>query len=83
MQALAPGANTFFYSFSDLNPNDEDNEGFLAYLTYVNGEPNPPLVQSLSYGEQEYSVFVPGDPSAINYGNRCGLHYCIFLLPMT
>ena len=26
-QALAPGAETFYYSFSDLNPYDSSNEG--------------------------------------------------------
>ena len=70
-QALAPNADTFFYSFSDLNPYDSNNEGFLAYLTYVSNQANPPLVHSLSYGDQESAVFNASNPGSVDYGNRC------------
>ena len=65
-QALAPGADTFFYSFSDLNPDEPSNEGFLAYLAYVSAEKNPPLVHSLSYGDVEATVF----DADSDYGQR-------------
>jgi tripeptidyl-peptidase-1 len=71
LQALAPNASTFFYSFSDLNPYDTNNEGFLAYLTYVSNQAYPPLVHSLSYGDQESTVFNTSNPGSVDYGQRC------------
>jgi tripeptidyl-peptidase-1 len=71
LQALAPNASTFFYSFSDLNPYDPINEGFLAYLTYVGGQPFPPLVHSLSYGDDLANIFNASNPGSSNYGERC------------
>jgi hypothetical protein len=53
LMALAPGAETFYYSFSDLSPYNTANEGFLAYLYFVGNETNPALVHSLSYGDIE------------------------------
>ena len=64
---MAPGAATFFYSFSDLNPSDSSNEGFLSYVQYVNGQPYPPLVHSLSYGDVEADVFLTEESSAYGY----------------
>ncbi len=32
---------------------------------------NPPLVQSLSYGDVEVSVFMPNNKTAYDYGTRC------------
>jgi len=71
IMALAPNANTYFYSFSDLNPYDPINEGFLAYLTYVSNQESPPLVHSLSYGDQESNIFNASNNGSIIYGNRC------------
>lgn len=42
---MAPGAETFVYSVSI---NDTINEGFLSYVRFVNGQPYPPLVHSVS-----------------------------------
>ncbi len=67
---MAPGANTYFYSFSDLNPNDPVNEDFLAYLQYVNNQVNPPLVHSLSYGDVEANIF-----NATNADTTYGARY--------
>jgi subtilase family serine protease len=76
IMALAPNADTYFYSFSDLNPNSPGDEGFLAYLTYVGAERNPPLVHSLSYGDVESEIFgtdsTSPDPT---YGSRCDLEF--------
>jgi tripeptidyl-peptidase I len=69
--ALAPGADTFFYSFSDLNPYNSINEGFLAYLYYVGNQSYPPLVHSLSYGDVEANVFNASNPGSASYGERC------------
>jgi len=70
---MAPGAATFFYSFSDLNPFDSANEGFLSYVRYVNGQPYPPLVHSLSYGDVEADVFLTKDSST--YGDRVDVEF--------
>ncbi len=60
-QALAPNAETYFYSFGGYNPNDNvnhtNNEGFLDYLLYVQNQTYPPLVHSLSYGDVEAEIF--------------------------
>lgn len=71
MFLLAPNAETYFYSFSDLNPYSSENEGFLAYITYVNNQANPPLVHSLSYGDVEDVVFNVTNQAAFDYGTRC------------
>ena len=70
-QALAPNADTFFYSFSDLNPYASDNEDFLYYLNYVGNQTNPPLVHSLSYGDSMANIFNASNPGAVEYGERC------------
>jgi len=56
---------------SDLNPYSQENEGFLAYLWTVGNQTYPPLVHSLSYGDDEAVVFDPARPGAIEYGLRC------------
>ena len=74
IMALAPGAETYFYSMSNYNPFDgknHTNEGFLAYLTYVSRQTNPPLVHSLSYGDNEADVFNVSNPNAIAYAEAC------------
>jgi tripeptidyl-peptidase-1 len=71
IMALAPQADTFFYSFSDLNPYDPINEGFLSYLTYVGNQQHPPLVHSLSYGDQESNIFNATNNGSSAYGARC------------
>ena len=74
-QALAPGADTYFYSMIDYNPNDPVNttlnEGFLEYLLTVNNQTNPPWVHSLSYGDVEADIFNSSHDGSINYGQRC------------
>jgi hypothetical protein len=73
-QALAPGAETFFYSMGDYNPYDavnQTNEGFLAYLQVVDSQEFPPLVHSLSYGDVESDVFNSSNPGAAQYAERC------------
>ena len=47
------------------------NEGFLAYLTYVSNQEYPPLVHSLSYGDQESSIFNASNNGSVQYGQRC------------
>jgi hypothetical protein len=73
--AIAPGAETYFYSFSDRNPYNYANEGFLAYLTFVSHEKYPPLVHSLSYGDIEADVFnttnIINGSAAASYGAAC------------
>ena len=71
IQAVAQGIPTYFYSMSDLNPYSQENEGFLAYLWTVGNQTYPPLVHSLSYGDDEAVVFDPARPGAIEYGLRC------------
>lgn len=73
IMALAPGAPTYFYSYSELNPANPEynNEGFLSYLTDVNNMADIALVQSLSYGDLESSVFDTTNSSAYEYGTRC------------
>lgn len=71
IMGIAPKAETFFYSFSDLNPYSPENEGFLAYLTYVNNQEYPPLVHSLSYGDIEADVYDQSDNNAYQYAVRC------------
>ena len=76
IMALAPGADTFFYSMADLQYDPSpfgtiDNEGFLSYLYIVGNQTNPPLVHSLSYGDEEANVFNASTPGAIDYGTRC------------
>jgi tripeptidyl-peptidase I len=75
--ALAPGAETFFYSMSRLNPFSPENEGFLSYLFVVGNQTNPPLVHSLSYGDYEASVFNASNPGSIEYGNRCDQEFLV------
>jgi len=55
----------------DLNPYDPINEGFLQYLMTVANQTNPPLVHSLSYGDQESNVFNASNPGSSQYGARC------------
>ena len=71
IMALAPNAKTYFYSNSQLNPYDQDNEGFLSYLWVVGNQTYPPLVHSLSYGDIEATVFDPSKPGSASYGFRC------------
>ena len=71
IMGLAQGAETYFYSFGDLNPYDSNNEGFLSYLYYVGNQTNPPLVHSLSYGDVEAQVFNASNPGSSEYGYRC------------
>lgn len=54
-----------------MNPYDDSNEGFLAYLEYVSSQENPPLVHSLSYGDVEASVFNASNNGSSSYGYRC------------
>lgn len=74
---MAPGAQTYFYSFSDLNPYNEANEGFLAYLYYVGSQVNPPLVHSISYGDVEANVFNASNPGSSSYGFRCDQQFML------
>ena len=73
--ALAPGAETYFYSMADYNPYNEINgtinEGFLAYLQIVDSQEYPPLVHSLSYGDVEAEIFNASVNGSVAYGERC------------
>lgn len=60
---------------ANLNPYDSANEGFLQYLLTVGNQTNPPLVHSLSYGDQESTVFNSSNPGSINYGNACNQEF--------
>lgn len=51
---MALGAETFVYSVSI---NDTINEGFLSYVQFVNGQPYPPLVHSVSWNALEEEAF--------------------------
>jgi tripeptidyl-peptidase-1 len=60
----------------DYNPNDPvnattQNEGFLEYLYTVDKQAYPPLVQSLSYGDQEAEIFNTTHNGSYEYGTRC------------
>jgi hypothetical protein len=77
LMALAPGADTYYYSFSDLSPYDSANEGFLQYLFAVGNESYPALVHSLSYGDIEQSVFNVSNKGSTQYGNRCDEEFII------
>ena len=74
-QAVAPGIPTYVYSMKELNPYSHENEGFLAYLWVVGNQTAPPLVHSLSYGDDELSVFNPKTAGASEYGHRCLQHF--------
>ena len=54
--ALAPDAQSYYYSYRETNPYSPEHEGFLAWLTDLNNEPSPPLVGSrnLGSGHSEY-----------------------------
>jgi tripeptidyl-peptidase-1 len=69
--ALAQDAPLTFYSIADLNPYSEENEGFLTWLYIVGNQTDPPLVQSLSYGDIEAAVFNASRPGSSEYGARC------------
>ena len=71
IMGIAQNAPTFFYSFSNLNPYDPINEGFLTYLYYVGNQSYPPLVQSLSYGDVEANIFNASNPGSAQYGESC------------
>lgn len=75
IMALAPGAETYFYSMGNYNPNDPPghltNEGFLSYLQVVEMQEYPPLVHSLSYGDIEGEIFNASHRGSVKYGERC------------
>lgn len=78
IMALAPNADTYFYSMGDYNPNDPVegiNEGFLAYLLIVQNQTYPPLVHSLSYGDIEADIFNATNNGSIAYGDRCNTEF--------
>ena len=75
MLALAPGAKSYYYSFSEVNPYSPENEGFLAWLITLNNDPLPPLVQSVSYGDDEGSVFNTSVRGATEYARRIDLEF--------
>jgi len=77
IMAMATNADTFFYSFGDLNPYDISNEGFLSYLYFVGNQTHPPLVHSLSYGDVEAAVFNTTNPDAYEYGERCDQQFAL------
>lgn len=61
---------------ADYNPNDPinatvQNEGFLSYLLIVNNQSYPPLVHSLSYGDNERDIFNASHNGSVAYGTRC------------
>lgn len=78
IMALAPGADTYFYSMGDYNPNNPVNvtlnEGFLAYLQLVANQTYPPLVHSLSYGDVEAVIFNSSNPYP-GYGYSCDAEF--------
>jgi tripeptidyl-peptidase-1 len=80
IMALAPGAETYFYSMADYNPNDplnatSKNEGFLQYLWTVDQQEFPPLVHSLSYGDIENVIFNASHNGSVLYGDRCNQEF--------
>ncbi|CAM9447056.1 unnamed protein product, partial [Phaeothamnion confervicola] len=70
MAGLSPNATTSFYSVADRNPYSYENEGFLAWLFFAGCQENPPLVHSLSYADEEWSLFAPAVPNAAEYARR-------------
>ena len=68
---LAPGAVTSFYSIDSFNPYSSENENFLGWLYIVGNQTNPPLVQSMSYGDLEASIFNASNPGSSEYEDRC------------
>mmetsp|Transcript_20155 Transcript_20155/g.20255 ORF Transcript_20155/g.20255 Transcript_20155/m.20255 type:complete len:734 (-) Transcript_20155:177-2378(-) len=67
--AIAPGIPTYVYSMLDLNPWDYANEGFLAYCWLVGNQTFTPYVHSISYGDDESTVFNPAMPGSFIYGH--------------
>jgi hypothetical protein len=81
--ALAPGADTYFYSMAETNPYSPSNEGFLAYLTLVANQTHPPLVHSLSYGDVEAVVFNETQSGLQRTGLPfCGWQWCRIAIQM-
>lgn len=37
----------------------------------MGGQANPPLVHSLSYGDDQANIFNVSNPGAVQYGERC------------
>ena len=68
---LAPGAVTSFYSIDSLNPYSSENENFLVWLYMVGNQTDPPLVQSLSYGDLEANIFNSSNSGSSEYADRC------------
>ena len=56
MTTLGSGVPTEFWSYAGSQPDNEQNEPFLDWLVDLGNAPNPPLVFSTSYGEDEASV---------------------------
>ncbi|CAM9390797.1 unnamed protein product [Chrysoparadoxa australica] len=73
LMGLAPNSTSWFYSLADLNPFCTDNEGFLAWLYYVGMDEEAPLVQSLSYADEESSLFQC--TGATDYTRRMDLEF--------
>jgi len=65
---IASGLPLSVYSMMELNPYDYNNEGFLNYLWVVGNQTSPPLVHSISYADDELSVFQTSNPAAVVWG---------------
>eukprot|EP00607_Mallomonas_marina_P010095 CAMPEP_0182420778 /NCGR_PEP_ID=MMETSP1167-20130531/5842_1 /TAXON_ID=2988 /ORGANISM="Mallomonas Sp, Strain CCMP3275" /LENGTH=669 /DNA_ID=CAMNT_0024597203 /DNA_START=38 /DNA_END=2047 /DNA_ORIENTATION=+ len=71
LMSTAPGVPTYMYSMIDLNPYNYANEGFLAYVQIVGNQENPPLIHSISYGDDSKTIFDADSNKEgnIQYGN--------------
>ena len=77
IMGLAPGAVTSFYSIDSLNPYSSENENFLVWLYMVGNQTDPPLVQSLSYGDLEANIFNSSNAGSSEYADRCDQGMCV------
>ena len=77
LQGLAPGAKTSFYNYDEANPYSSENEGFLSFCQTVSQQTNPPLVFSVSYGDNEATVFNSSEPGSWEYGMAVDQQFAI------
>jgi len=68
VMAMAGGVNSTFWSTAGRQPKNPQNEPFLVFLYAVGNTTNPPLVFSMSYGDNEDTV----DP---NYAARVNVEF--------
>jgi subtilase family serine protease len=77
IMALAPDAETSFYSIGDYNPYSPENENFLTWMYIVGNQTNPPYVHSLSYGDIESVVFDTSNENAMAFAEEMDYQFLL------